>query len=225
LTAVKIIKSGKLPIICGGTGFYIDALLGEKQIPEVPPNLKLREKLEKKTTEELFKMLQKLDPERAKNIDAKNPRRLIRAIEICQVLGVVPKLVASSLQQASRQYEVLKIGIKPEENELKNKINKRIEKWFKQGLLKEVRSLHKKGLSWKRMKEIGLEYKLVANYYNTPKNTMVTIVNLKEKMQTETWQYAKRQITWFKRDQNICWFKPEQFSKIEKKVRNFLKLE
>jgi tRNA dimethylallyltransferase len=107
-TIVQIVKSGKLPIVCGGTGFYIDALLGEKQIPEVPPNPKLRKQLENKTTKELFKMLQKLDPERAKNIDAQNPRRLVRAIEIAKKLGKVPEY-----REPDFKYDVLKIGIAP----------------------------------------------------------------------------------------------------------------
>jgi tRNA dimethylallyltransferase len=217
----KILDKKKIPIVCGGTGFYIDAVLEDKQIPEVPPNSKLREKLEKKSTEELFEILKKLDPERAENIDAKNPRRLVRAIEICEAIGKVPSHNAHTSQD--KTYDVFKIGIKTEEKELKNKINKRIEKWFKQGLLKEVKNLHEKGLSWKRMTEIGLEYKLVAQHFMS--KGIFDVSQLREKMQNETWQYAKRQITWFKRDQNTLWFKPEQFSEIEKKVRNFLNLE
>src|SRR3989344_9692024 len=89
-TIVQIVTKNKLPIVCGGTGFYIDALLGDKQVPEEPPNLKLRKGLEKKPVDKLFEILQKLDPERSKNIDAKNPRRLVRAIEICKALGKVP---------------------------------------------------------------------------------------------------------------------------------------
>ena len=77
-----IIKRGKIPIICGGTGLYIDSIIYGIKFPEVPPNPKLRKKLEKRTTEELFKQLQKLDPRRAQNIDKYNRRRLIRALEI-----------------------------------------------------------------------------------------------------------------------------------------------
>ncbi|KKU50315.1 MAG: tRNA dimethylallyltransferase [Parcubacteria group bacterium GW2011_GWA1_47_10] len=232
-TIVQIVNVGKVPIICGGTGFYIDALLGDKQIPEVPPNEKLRKELEKKSTEELFKILKKLDPERANNIDAKNPRRLMRAIEICKVLGRVPKFESRTQNLESRKYRVLKIGISIEEKELKERINKRIEKWFKQGLLKEVSNLHKKGLSWKRMSEIGLEYKLVANFLKSNKVSKAPFdtLQLKKKMGEKTWQYAKRQMTWFKRDKNIRWFTPSkvkgalpsQISKIEKEVRKFLK--
>ena len=86
----KIFGKNKTPIIVGGTGLYIQALVDNIVLPEVKPNWKLRKELEKKTTEEMFKMLKKLDPARARNIDAKNPRRLIRAIEIAQALGKIP---------------------------------------------------------------------------------------------------------------------------------------
>lgn len=240
----EIVESKKVPIVCGGTGFYIDALLGEKQIPEVPPNPKLRKQLEKKSIEKLFMMLQKLDPERAENIDAKNPRRLVRAIEICHALGSVPKY-----EIRNTRYETLKIGIAPlkkithpypsltlregvkekectlDEKELKKRINKRIEKWFRRGLLKEVSDLHKKGLSWKRMSEIGLEYRLVAKYLKKE----ISREEMINKMQIETYQYAKRQITWFKKDKNIVWFTPSKIEGlppkiglVEKEVRKFL---
>src|SRR3989338_5197218 len=254
----QIIKRGKLPIVCGGTGFYIDALLGDKQIPEVPPNQKLREKLEKKSVEELFETLKKLDPERASTIDKQNPRRLIRAIEICKALGSVPKLVASSQHLASRKYDVLKIGIAPikeithphtpslilregakgkgyilNDKELENRINKRIEKWFKGGLLKEVLNLHKKGLSWKRMSEIGLEYKIVSLFLsrrsksasrpNASGQNKISKEDMIKRMQIETRQYSKRQMTWFKKDKNIIWLPPKiNLDLIEKGIRRFL---
>lgn len=248
LTVVQIVKRGKVSIVCGGTGFYIDALLGDKQIPEVPPNLELRKWLEKKSAEELLEILKRLDSNRAKNIDAKNPRRLIRAIEICKALEGVPKLADNSERLADRKYEALKIGIAPikeithpnpslilkegakgkgyilDEEKLKERINKRMERWFKQGLLKEVQNLHKSGLSWKRMREIGLEYKLVAEYYTTrkkPKGTL-DILQLKKKMSEKTWQYAKRQMTWFKKDKKIVWFS-SKIGLIEKEVKRFLK--
>lgn len=200
-TILEISAAGKIPIICGGTGFYIDALLGDKQIPEVPPNPKLRKELERKTTKELFEILKKLDPERAGNIDANNPRRLVRAIEICEALGKVPKF-----ESRIRNYESCKIGINIPDEELKKRINKRIDKWFRQGLLKEVANLHKKGLSWKRMSEIGLEYKLVSFFL---KSKIQNLKSLKLLMQRETWQYAKRQMTWFKKDKNIIWLPPK----------------
>jgi tRNA dimethylallyltransferase len=235
----KIIDRGKLPIICGGTGFYIDALLGDKQIPEVPPNDKLRKQLEKKSADQLFEILKKLDSGRAKTIEKQNPRRLIRAIEICKALGKVPKF-----KRTNYKYKTLKIGIAPIKNSLprgplpkggglssidekilQNKINKRIQKWFKIGLLKEVQNLHKKGLSWKRMSEIGLEYKIVSQFLQNKISKQEMI----ERMQIETRQYAKRQITWFKRDKNIIWFTRSKveglspkISLVGKEVKRFL---
>lgn len=196
----KILDKNKIPIICGGTGLYIDVLLGNINFPEVPPNLKLRKQLEKKSAPELFKILQNLDPTRAKTIDKHNPRRLVRAIEIAQALGRVPKLEAKSLE-----LRVLKVGIQIPDEELKERINKRIDKWFRQGLVKEVESLHKHGLSWKKMRELGLEYKLVSEYLTS---NISDLKSLKQKMFEQNWQYAKRQMTWFKKDKEIKWIAP-----------------
>jgi len=226
-TIVQIVNQNKIPIVCGGTGFYIDALLGEKQLAEVSPNEKLRAQLEKKSVIELFKILKKLDPERAKNIDAKNRRRLVRAIEICKAIGKVPKLqIRNSKSEIRNKFKIIKIGIKIENEELKNKINKRIDKWFAEGLLKEVKDLHQRGLSWKRMSELGLEYKIVANFLRGPLRKKVSRFNLdmfslKKEMAEKTWQYAKRQKTWFKKDKSIVWLEPK-ISLISKEIKKFL---
>ncbi len=217
-TIVKIVKSGKLPIICGGTGFYIDALLGDKQIPEVQPDPKLRAELEEKSVEELFNILQKLDPERAENIDSKNPRRLVRAVEICKALGSVPKLVDSSKHLESRKYDTLKIGIKIEDEELKNRINLRLEKRMKKGMIAEAKKLHGNGLSYKKMRELGLEYQRLADFLERKISKQDTTSLL----QKEIWQYAKRQITWFKKNKDITWFTSTQIKSIEDIVEKFL---
>jgi len=102
-----IIKQGKVPIICGGTGFYIDTLINNSNMHEVPPNKILRQELSKKTTLELFEMLKKLDSKRAENIDSKNKVRLIRAIEITKALGKVPPI--SIVERFAS--DTLKIGL------------------------------------------------------------------------------------------------------------------
>ena len=189
-----ILKRGKIPIICGGTGFYIDAIAKGVIFPEVPPNNKLRKLLEKKSASGLFKMLQKLDKDRAKNIDAKNKVRLIRAIEIVRYLGKVPKI-----KKVKPKYDFIQIGIKMDDEILKQNINKRVDAMFKKGLLKEIQKLKKLGISDKRLKEFGFEY-------NKPN---------KEKVKLKTLQYAKRQNTYFKRDKNIKWFNPKNYKLIE----------
>ena len=195
----EIVCRGKLPIICGGTGFYIDALLGKISIPEVPPNPKLRKQLETRSTEELFNILKNLNPERAENIDRRNPRRLVRAIEIAVASGKIKRRKKEKLK-----YDAYKIGIRIEEKELRERINKRLRSRIKKGMVKEAIKLHRKGLSYKRMRELGLEYRRLADLLEN-KITKTEFVNL---LQNEIWQYAKRQMTWFKRDREIKWLSP-----------------
>ncbi|MFA6524038.1 MAG: tRNA (adenosine(37)-N6)-dimethylallyltransferase MiaA [Candidatus Paceibacterota bacterium] len=201
----EIIAREKIPIICGGTGFYIDAVVNNTIFPEVPPNEKLRISLNKKTTEELFKMLKKLDQRRAKNIDSKNKVRLIRAIEIAKVLGKVPKLQSdTNLARAESVslYEFIKIGLYMPLELLKEKINKRLLSRIENGMLKEIQNLHKNGLSWKRMEELGLEYRYVALCLQKK----ITKEEMLKRLNSEIFKYAKRQMTYFKRDPKIKWF-------------------
>ena len=122
---VDISARGKLPIICGGTGFYIDALLGRIVLPDVPLNAKLRASLEKQSAAQLFATLQKRDPRRAKTIDHHNKRRLIRALEIAAALGHSPNI--SGLRN---HYISLWIGIRPDDEILLKPINIHLQKHF-----------------------------------------------------------------------------------------------
>ncbi len=195
-----ILSRGKLPIICGGTGFYIQAIVDNIVYPDVLPNKLLREKLNKKTTEELVKLLKKLDPKRLKTVDQKNRVRLIRAIEIAEELGAVPKV-----RKVKPKYEFIQIGLKTNDVELKEKIQKRLVSRMKKGMVQEAKNLHKNGLSWKRMRELGLEYRYLADYLENKINKK----ELEENIVNGNWQYAKRQMTWFKKDPRIVWMKSE----------------
>jgi tRNA-2-methylthio-N6-dimethylallyladenosine synthase len=200
----KIKKSGKIPIICGGTGLYIRAVIDDLVIPEVKPDWKLRKELEKKTAEELFAELEKLDSIRSGNIDAKNKRRLIRAIEIIKKTGKpIPVL------QNQPKFNVLCLGIKKPLPELKKSIDRRIDLMFKSGLEKEVRDLVKK-YGWTMVLENTIGY---AEFQNP---------NPKEKIKTNTVKFAKRQLTWFKKypGREIHWVK--NFKEAEKLKEKFL---
>ena len=192
-----ILKRGHTPIICGGTGFYIDALVYESDFPAVPPNKALRTKLEKKSIEELFTLLQEKDPERANSIDSKNKVRLIRALEIVEALGKVPEVKKES------PYDIEWIGLDFSDEILKERIHARLLARIKKGMLKEAHNLHTQGLSWKRMRELGLEYRYMADHLTgkISKDEMITL------LETAIWQYAKRQRTWFKRNKEIRWVK------------------
>ncbi|OGI68510.1 tRNA (adenosine(37)-N6)-dimethylallyltransferase MiaA [Candidatus Nomurabacteria bacterium RIFCSPHIGHO2_01_FULL_42_15] len=181
----EIIARGKTPIICGGTGFYIDAVTKGIIFPEVPPNVKLRKQLTSKSAIALFKVLKKLDSERSKTIDSRNKVRLIRAIEIAKALGKVPEIT-----EVLPQYKFIKIGLYLPPDKLKKKVEKRVKKMFDNGLLKEIKKIKKSGMSNKRLQELGFEY-FNPTYEKVVKGTL---------------QYAKRQMTWFKRDKEIKWF-------------------
>lgn len=192
----KIQKKGKIPFLVGGTGFYIQAIVDGIVIPEVKPNWELRKKLSGYKVERLYKMLKKLDLKRAKTIDAKNPVRLIRAIEIVTTTKKPIQKIESK-----PEFNVLEIGVKKSLLQLKKLIHKRLIKRLKQGIIKEVVDLNKKGVSWKRLEELGLEYRYIAQYLQN-KIDYQEMINTLEK---EIWHYAKRQITWFKKDKRIHW--------------------
>jgi len=223
----KILKKGKIPILCGGTGFYIQAIVDGIVIPEVRPDWKLRKKLEKKSTEELYQILKKLDPKRAKKIEKKNPRRLIRAIEII----TKTKKPIPLLKKNPFPHPVLIIGIKKGKKELIFLIKRRFFKWLKQGLIKEVKNLKKIGLSWKRIEDFGIHYRVVAQYLQKKLNYKEMVENSLKELQN----YAKRQMTWFTRqnfvEQNLGGFKKDKrihwikdYGEAEKLIKQFLQM-
>jgi len=216
----KIWSRGRTPIVCGGTGFYIDALLNQTSFPNVPPNNKLRRELAKKNTMQLFARLRRLDPRRANNIDSNNKVRLIRAIEIAEAIGHVPNLV----RRGGPSWDIFKIGLRLTPEKLKKKISVRLLARIRQGMIDEVRTLHKSGVTWKRLNEFGLEYRYVAKYLKEfPRLSASSpcVSALKAELSKEIWRYAKRQMTWFKRDKEIVWFSPRDYRKIASRVNKF----
>lgn len=206
-----ILNRKKLPIICGGTGFWIKAIVDNVNFPEVKPDKELRKILEKKSAEELFKTLQKLDLERANDIDAKNKVRLIRAIEICKAIGKVPKITIQD-----KKYDFFQIGIDMPKEKLHKKIKKRLEKRFEAGMIEEIKELHKQKLSWKKIQSFGLGYYWIPLYLRGK----ISKKDLFEKVLGAEKDYAKRQMTWFKKDKRIIWLK--NYKEIEKEVEKFV---
>ena len=194
-----ILKRGKIPIICGGTGLYIDALLEGWDFPKTPLNKTLRKKLEKKTVEELCEDLKKLDPQYAKKIDQSNKRRLVRALEI--ILST--KSPIEPLKKNPLPYPVEYIGLFPGWNVLKEKIHARLESRLKEGMAEEIKKLHEQEkVSWKRLESFGLEYKFIALYLQNK----LSYEKMKNDLEMAIFHYAKRQMTWFKRNGAISWF-------------------
>lgn len=212
----RIVARGKTPIITGGTFFYIDLLLGKIQNSPVPPNPSLRKELEKLSTAELYERLQQGDPERAQSVDPSNRHRLIRSLEIVKVLGKVPKLPAGK-----STYEVYTIGIKVDKSTLVKNIKQRLEQRLTLGMVEEVEQLLKSGIPKERLTGFGLEYRYLTEFLNKE----ITEVQMKELIQTKSWQYAKRQYTWLNKQPDIKWYPyPIDQELVNREVQDFLKL-
>ncbi len=196
----EVAERGKLPIICGGSTFWIDAVVEGIILPPVKPNRKLREELSEKTSAGLFEKLKKLDSKRAETIDSKNKVRLIRAIEICLALGKVPQ----KSNTKNENLEFLEIGIKLPKEKLATKIKKRLESRWLAGMIKEVENLKKNhGLSWEKIAAFGLAYYWIPQYLKEE----IDLSELKERVFLAEKNYAKRQMTWLKKKKNIRWVK------------------
>ncbi|OGM98236.1 MAG: tRNA (adenosine(37)-N6)-dimethylallyltransferase MiaA [Candidatus Yanofskybacteria bacterium RIFCSPLOWO2_01_FULL_41_34] len=226
----EILAKEKVPIVVGGTGFYIDVLLGRMSVVEVPPNKKLRARFDKFNVEYLFKMLKRLDPGRAKTIDRHNKRRLMRALEIVDLIGKVPSL-NTNYSLLTTGYDILWLGLKPKN--LEKRIKLRLHKRLKQGMVKEVRNLLKSGVSKKRLYDLGLEYRQISEYLASEKFKVKSLNNFKkseyhQKLLREIIKYSKRQMTWFKRNKEIHWLAPSGVEGIknkkeaEKLIRKFI---
>ncbi len=214
--AIKEISGrAKLPVIAGGTFFYIDTLLGRITTPEVPPNEALRTELETKTTEELFTQLQAQDPRRAAAIDRDNPRRLIRALEIVETIGTVPPTITVDCP-----YNVLTIGLGADKKTLRARYRSRAETWLANGFQSEVAGLLTQGVSRARLQEIGFEYTLMVDLIDGE----LTQDEFVQKFIEKNWQYAKRQLTWLKRDDSVEWFALGDARRINQRVHDFLQL-
>jgi len=198
---VDIQKRDKLPIVVGGTGFYVQAVVDDIDFPEVPPDHELREELDQKSAEELFAQLQEKDPKRAETIERDNKRRLIRALEIVAHRGKVP-----DINSGEPPYDLCMIGLYRERDELKQRIRTRTEKRLASGLIEEVEQLRKNGLSLELLKEIGLTYYHLARYLEGA----VSQEELTENIVTAEYQYARKQLSWFRRDERTAWFRADR---------------
>lgn len=210
----EICRRGKLPIICGGTGFWISAVVDNVQFPPVKPNKKLRNQLSKKSNEQLLDILKQKDPTRSKSIDKNNKIRLIRAIEISEKLGKVPKM----RRETNHKYQFMQVGIDWPQDILDRKIKKRLETRWTAGMIKEVIFLKNNyGLSWKKIQSFGLGYFWIPEYLqgNVDKQEM------KERVFRAERGYAKKQRTWFKRDKTIIW--ESKYQNIKRLTKSFLK--
>jgi tRNA dimethylallyltransferase len=207
-----IIGRGHVPIIAGGTFFYIDVLLGKSSVPKVAPNPDLRLQLETRSEEDLYAELLVKDPTRAETIDSKNKRRLVRALEIVAALGAVPK------ETLEKRYDVLTLGIAIPKETLHENIHVRLHERLEAGMIAEAERLRDEGVSYERLESFGLEYRYIAQFLQNKLSKDEMTARLEREIQ----HFAKRQMTWLKRDKSIVWVDPKDITNIALKITDFL---
>ena len=214
-----IISRGKVPIIVGGTGLYVDGILysmtfgGDK-------NIEIRAELESQFAlygkEYMHSMLAEIDPIDAQKIHPNNVKRVLRALEIYKTTGTCK----SNLQEKNKdlKYEVCMIALDVDRNVLYQRIDTRVDKMFEIGLLNEVKQLLSNGVGFENQSMQAIGYKEFKNYFNATKTLEETIEIIKQNSRN----YAKRQLTWFKKYDFAKWYNPSNILGIEKQVELFL---
>ncbi len=216
----EIIERKHLPILAGGTGLYIKGVVDGIETVNIPKNTKLRDKLKDRSAGELFESLAGLNSSKAASLnssDRKNPRRLVRAIEVSQFL--IDHKLSMNRFINSGKYNVYFVGLTAPKEFLDKKIDARVDDRVEKGIKKEVDKLLNSGVSWKKQSMMSLGYRQWEDYFEGAVDEKHAI----DRWKREEKKYAKRQITWFKKDKRIKWFDitaknyPSNVEKIVKK--------
>lgn len=215
----KISSSDHLPIIVGGTGFYLNALIKEMNLggdDEIRES-NLRNELEKKSTSELYELLKKEDPQSATTIDAKNKRRLIRAIEVNKLTN---QTFSNQVDQPNENNEFLLIGLTDVREKIYERINSRVDAMFEQGLEAEAKTLFN-NKDQVPQAQMGIGYKELFGYFEGH----YPLKEAERLIKRNTRRFAKRQMTYFNNQMIVDWFDigtDNYLEKIEKKINLFL---
>ena len=193
-------RAGNLPFLVGGTGLYLSAVVEGYQLVDVPPNPPLRAELESLTLAQLVARLEQAAPDAASRIDRNNPRRLIRAIEIAAA-----GYPDAAVHRSAPRYRCLQLGLTWPREILWQRIETRLRERLAHGMIDEVVRLRSQGVSDLRLHKLGLEYRFIARYL---RGELRTLDDLCVQLGIAIRQYAKEQLTWFKRDRRILWLDP-----------------
>lgn len=199
-----ILERGKIPVLCGGTGLYFDSIINNLEFSEMETDEEYRQSLnalaEEKGCEFVHRMLREVDPRSADAIHPNNLKRVIRALEIYKVSGK-PKSVLDREQRGEPLYEGEIFGLSRPRDVLYDRINRRVDIMMEQGLLEEVKTLLSMGISPKATSMQAIGYKELVWYLDGT----LPLKEAVDKIKQESRRYAKRQITWFKRNPDIIW--------------------
>jgi len=208
-------KNKDTAILCGGSGMYNDAVIKgfDNEIPTADAGIReeLKQKYEEQGLAYLQDLLLNIDQLAYQNIDIRNSKRLMRAIEICKLTGKTNTAVRKGIEK-KRNFDIIQIGLELPRNLLYDRINQRVDLMIHEGLIDEVKSV----VSHREKNALNtVGYKEIFDYLDgiIPWNLAV------EKIKTNSRRYAKRQLTWFKRNERIKWFLPNEINKISKYIR------
>lgn len=197
-------KEDKLPVLVGGTGLYVSAVVDGLKVPKAPPDLKLRAQLEDMTLEDLQSMIIKYDPASAKKIDMNNPRRIIRALEVFITTG---KSFVGQLQKFQPDFDILQIGLTAPREWVYERVDKQTDKWFDLEFVDEVKELLKNySESLPSMTSIG--YRQVVELIKGN----LSEFEARQRIKFDRHGYIRRQLSWFRRDKRILWFDASETS-------------
>lgn len=204
----EITARGRVPIVAGGTGLFVDSLVKNISFSQVGSNAEIRNELAEKSNEELFEKLVELDPKSAEDIHPNNRKRVIRALELC-MSGTSKTEQNENSMLIDSPYDALYIGIGYQDRQkLYDRINKRVDLMLEAGLENEARQmLGKQGLTARQ----AIGYKELQPYIDGN----ITLDEAVEGLKRETRRYAKRQLTWFRRNENINWLYADEMSRDE----------
>lgn len=214
----QIYAKGKIPIVVGGTGFYIQALLYDIDFTESNEDTEYRQKLEQlakeRGAEYLHDMLRKVDPVSADTIHANNVKRVIRALEFHQQTG--EKISEHNEQERAKEspYDFCYFVLNDDRAHLYERINLRIDRMLEDGLVEEVNALKDKGYTRDMVSMQGLGYKEILDYLNGESTLDEAIYILKR----DTRHFAKRQLTWFRRERDVIWIDKQTYDYDEDKI-------
>jgi tRNA dimethylallyltransferase len=209
----QIRNEGNLPILVGGTGLYLQAVLSGYKLPQASPEPELRKDFDQKSIEELKEIFFSFKPHLYNKTDLEDKQRLIRAIEIQKARNV-----KNSEREESPEIDAAIFGISWERSVLRQRITSRLEERLKHGMIEEVKRLHTAGLSWRRLDSFGLEYRYISQYLQN----LISFDEMKNKLNTAIHQFAKRQETWFRRMERkgivIKWIQANEYDLLKESV-------
>lgn len=211
-----ILERGHQPFLVGGSPHYIQAVVDNLDIPAIPPQPALRAELESRSLATLLAQLEELDPRSAATIERQNPRRVIRALEVCLVSG---KPFSEQRRIADPLYESLLLGIQWPRAVLYQRIDARVDERMQQGMVQEVQHLLECGVSPERLEALGLEYRYINRWL---RGEYVSEAAMVERLKYAIHDFTRRQLTWFRKETRITWIEGYDVCKAEELVEHFL---